>query len=113
MNANLNTYFGRHSEAVGCDSDSIRKKYLAKARKQELLSAVDSVIVWHVIFALKILGGIICAVSFFAILGMIEGGKLSAFSGILCTVLVTLLECICFIPIGKRPVAKGRGRSNN
>ena len=105
MNANINTYFEKTAKT---DSGSIRKAYLSRARKEAFFGAIDSAIIWYMILALKVIGGIVCAVSFFTILGKIELGTLSPIAGILCTVLVTLLECLCFIPIGQRPGKRKR-----
>ena len=104
MNANFNTYYGR----TKTDSDSIRRAYLARARKATVSGAIDSAVIWYVIFALKIICGAASAIGFFVILGMIEGGSLSPLSGILFTVLAALLECLCFVPIGQRPVSAKR-----
>ena len=106
MNANINTYFERRTATSANDSNYIRRAYLSRARKESFASAVDSALIWYMILALKIVGGIVCAVSFFTILGKIEVGALSPIAGILCTLLVTALECLCFVPIGKRPSGK-------
>jgi len=102
MNANFNTYY----KNTRTDSDSIRRAYLARTRKESASGVIDSTVIWYVIFSLKIACGIASAIGFFAILGMIDSGALSPFSGIFCTVLAALLECLCFVPIGQRPTAK-------
>lgn len=109
MNANLNTYFERTVSSAH-DSDSIRKAYLAKSRRAAFIDAVDSTFLWYIIFALKVIGSIVCAVSFFVILGRIELGSISPAAGIFAAAVVALLECLCFVPIGKRPTKKNRSR---
>ena len=108
MNANPGRYYNGEFSYSRYDSDSIRKAYLAKARKNAIAGAIDSAILWYVLFAMKIIGGIVCTISFFSILGMIESGTMSPIAGILCTVLVALLECLCFVPIGNRPTKRIR-----
>ena len=103
MNANVNTYFERRTASAINDSDAIRKAYLSRTRKESFFGAVDSAVIWYMIFALKVIGGIVCAASFFTVLGKIELGTLSPIAGILCTLLIAALECLCFVPIGKRP----------
>ena len=107
MNANINTYFER-SRATAQTSDSIRKAYLSNSRKAAWAGAIDSAVMWYIIVALKVIGGIICAVSFFTILGKVELGTLSPLAGIISALVVAPLECLCFIPIGKRPTKKSR-----
>lgn len=108
MNANLHTYYNRTRAAGAYDSDSIRKAYLAKARRRAIAEIADSRSVWTMIFALKIISGIICAIGFFSVIGLIEAGSISPLSGIFCTLLIALLESLCFIPMGKRPRAERR-----
>ena len=110
MNANINTYFERRTATAANDSDYIRRAYMSRARKDAFLGAIDSALIWYMILALKIIGGTVCAISFFAIIGKIEMGALSPVAGILCTVLVTMLECLCFVPIGKRPTKRNNMR---
>ena len=110
MNANLNTYLGKAKLTNDYDSDSIRRAYLSRSRKETLLGVIDSTVLWYVIFALKVICGVASAVGFFAILGMIENGAISPITGILFTVLAALLECLCFVPIGQRPTTGRRTR---
>ena len=103
MNAyysNTNTRRYTHSS-----SDAIRKAYISRTRKQAIASfvsslseSVDTKALKNLILALKIISGIVCAVSFFAVVGMIEAGTISSFSGILCTAVIAALESLCFIP---------------
>ena len=93
-----NTHIGRFTQT---DSDTIRKAYLASMRKQSILklfSFVDAKFIKNSILALKIISAIVCAVSFFAVVGMIENGSISMISGIICTLFIAALECLCFIP---------------
>ena len=84
------------------DSDAIRKAYLAHMRKQSVLKffAIDAKAIKNLIFALKIISALVCTISFFAVVGMMESGSISIFSGILCTLFIAALECLCFIPTG-------------
>lgn len=88
------------------DSDAIRRAYIAKTRKQSilnffssLLGEVDSKTFRNIIIAIKAISGLVCAISFFAVVGMIDSGSISVFSGIVCTVLIAALESLCFIPL--------------
>ena len=97
-----NTNTRRYTQS---SSDAIRKAYISRTRKQtvanliaSLSESIDSAALRAIIFALKVISGIVCAISFFAVVGMIETGSISAFSGILCTVVISVLECLCFIP---------------
>lgn len=108
MNANPGRYYNGEISYGRYDSDSIRKAYLNKARRNAIASVIDSTLLWYVLFAMKVIGGIVCAITFFSILGMIEAGAMSPVAGILCTVLVALLECLCFVPIGNRPTKRIR-----
>ena len=103
MNANPGRYYNDGLSHGRYDSDSIRKAYLNKARKNAIADVLDSSLLWYVLFAMKVIGGIVCAIVFFSVLGMIEAGSMTPAAGILCTVLAALLECLCFLPIGSRP----------
>lgn len=95
-----NTHIGRFTQN---DSDAIRKAYLANMRKQNILkifSFIDAKFIKSMILTLKILSTIVCAVSFLAVVGMIESGSISMLSGILCTLVIAALECLCFMPTG-------------
>ena len=102
-----NTNTRRYAQS---SSDAIRKAYITRTRKQtitrlisSLSESVDTKALKKLIFTLKVISGIVCAISFFAVFGMIEAGTISAFSGILCTAVIALLECLCFIPTAKVP----------
>ena len=110
MNANVNTYFERKSASVASDSDSIRRAYIARSRKEAFVGAADSALIWYLILALKAAVGLFCVISFFSILGKIELGTISPFAGILATLLIAGLECLCFVPLGKRPTKKSASR---
>lgn len=89
------------------NSDSIRKAFIANTRKRELASlltsllSIDSQTAMKLILALKIVGGIVCAVSFLTVLALIEAESISFTFGIVCTFLIAVLECLCFIPFQK------------
>ena len=102
-----NTNTRRYTQS---NSDAIRKAYISRTRKQtvarfisSLSESIDTQALKALVFALKVISGIVCAVSFFAVVGMIEEGTISAFSGILCTAVIAVLECLCFIPTSKAP----------
>ena len=103
----MNAYYtNTHTKRyVQNDSDAIRRAYLSNVRKQSVLrfiaslaESADTKVMQRLILALKIISGIVCAISFFAVVGMIEEGSISVLSGILCTVVIAALECLCFIP---------------
>ena len=88
------------------DSDAIRRAYIANSRKQSILNffaslfeEVDSKMLKKIIFAIKVVSGLVCAISFFAVIGMIDNGSISVFSGIVCTMFIAALESLCFIPV--------------
>lgn len=104
----MNAYFTSTNTKrfIARDSDAIRRAYIANTRKQSilrffsfLLDEVDSKAFRNIIFAIKAISGLICAISFFAVIGMIDRGSISVFFGIVCTVLIAALESLCFIPI--------------
>lgn len=106
-----NSGIGRRHES----SDSIRRAYLANSRKRavaefirSLSTAVDSRALLRLIMALRIIGGVVCAVGFFAVIGLIETNSISVAAGILCTALIALLECLCFIPVGSSRAGEER-----
>ena len=91
------------------DSDTIRKAYLANTRKKAIFDfinsfseCVDSKMLWNAILILKVVSGIICALGFMAVICLIEAGSLSTASGIVCTLIVAVIECLCFIPMGDK-----------
>ena len=91
---------------ISRDSDAIRRAYMANSRKQSILNFfaslfedIDSKALRNIIFAIKAVSGIVCAISFFAVIGMIDSGSISVFSGIVCTMLIAALESLCFIPV--------------
>ena len=88
------------------------RQYESKKKVEDMISSlasgISSKMIWSIIFALKIISGIVCAVSFFSVLGLIENGSLSPASGIACTLLIAVLECLCFVPMGNRPGSKGK-----
>ena len=111
----MNAYYTHTNTHTSQNSDAIRKAFLANSRKKKvedmissLASGISSKMIWSIIFALKIISGIVCAVSFFSVLGLIENGSLSPASGIACTLLIAVLECLCFVPMGNRPGSKGK-----
>ena len=98
-----NSGIGRRYES----SDSIRRAYIANSRKKAVMEfirslsvAVDSKALLRLIMSLRIIGGIVCAVGFFAVIGLIETNSISVAAGIFCTALIALLECLCFLPVG-------------
>lgn len=102
-----NTNTRRYSQS---NSDAIRKAYISRTRKQtvarfisSLSESIDTHALKALVFTLKVISGIVCAISFFAVVGMIEAGTISAFSGILCAAIIAALECLCFIPTAKAP----------
>ena len=97
-----NTHTRRYAQN---DSNAIRRAYLYNDRKQSVLRFINSLaesaetkVMQRIILALKIISGIVCAISFFAVVGMIEEGSISVISGILSTIVIAALECLCFIP---------------
>ena len=105
-----NTNTRRYAQS---NSDAIRKAYISRTRKQtianfisSLSESIDTKALKNLILALKIISGIVCAISFFAVVGMIEAGTISALSGILCTAVIAALECLCFIPVGSNTNTK-------
>ena len=93
-----NTHIGRFTQS---NSDAIRKTYLANMRKQSIMSFfsfIDAKLIKNLIFTFKIISAIVCAVSFFTIVALIETGSISMITGVLCTALIAVLECLCFIP---------------
>lgn len=97
-NTNIQKRYTQHN------SDMIRKAFIANTRKRELHSFISNLLsvepkaMLKIIFALKVIGGIVCAVSFFAVLALIEAGSISSASGVFCAILIAALECLCFIP---------------
>ena len=105
-----NTNTRRYAQS---NSDAIRKAYISRTRKQtiakfisSLSESVDTQILRALIIALKVISGIVCAISFFAVVGMIEAGTISAASGIFCTAVIAILECLCFVPTGSQSKIK-------
>ena len=100
----MNAYYTNSNTQKKYNSDMIRKAFIAKTRKRELHSFISNLLsielkaIFKIIFALKVIGGIVCAVSFFTVLSLIEAGSISSASGILCAILIAALECLCFIP---------------
>lgn len=106
----MNAYYTNNNTHTSANSDAIRKAFLSNSRKQKFVeiirsftSGIDSQTIWSIIFSFKIIGCIVCAISFFAVLGLIEVGSITPASGIFCAILISLLECLCFIPIGEKP----------
>lgn len=113
----MNAYYTHTNTRTSQNSDAIRKAFLANSRKKKvedmissLASGIGSKMIWNIIFALKVISGIVCAISFFSVLGLIENGSLSPASGIACSLLIAVLECLCFVPIGIRPESKSKHR---
>ena len=102
----MNAYYTNTKRFISRDSDAIRRAYLSNSRKQSVLNFiaslfedVDSKTLKNIIFAIKAISGLVCAISFFAVIGMIDSGSISVFSGIVCTLLIAALESLCFITI--------------
>ena len=110
MNANLNmnSYYNRQYQSSG----DIRRAYLTKSRKAEVLSFVRSALmnpkVWYTLFTIKLILASVCAIALFTVIGSIEAGTLSPIVGILTALVVAAIECLCFIPIGDRPIRSKR-----
>lgn len=102
-----NTNAGRR--LVHRDSDAIRRAYIASTRKKAIVdffesfaSGIDSAVLFNIILSFKIISGIVCGIGFLAVIGLIEAGTISFTAGIACTVIIALLECLCFIPMGNK-----------
>lgn len=108
MNANLNmnSYYNRQYPTSG----DIRRAYLANTRKAEIISTAKRTLknpkVWYTLFSIKVICAFICAIVLFTVIGSIEAGTLSPISGIITSLAVAAVECLCFIPIGERPQIK-------
>ena len=98
-----NTNTRRYTQS---NSDAIRKAYISKSRKQavtnfisSLSESIDTQALKSLVLALKIISGIVCAISFFAVVGMIEAGTISAVSVLRpnasCLSLCSLVVQIC------------------
>ena len=99
MNANLNMT-SKYNVRTYQSSSDIRRTYLASSRKLELanLLSLSTTFAKNLIFILKAILAIACAIAFFSVIGLIESGQITFFTGFVYTVLISLAECICFIP---------------
>ena len=91
------------------ESDAIRRAYLSNIRKNEALSfiksfsgEINSKAIYNLITILKVISGIICALGFFTVIGLMDAGSISIGGGIVSTVMIAILECLCFIPFGNK-----------
>lgn len=100
-NININSYYNRPLES----SMDIRRAYMANTRRREMRAFTSRLLanptVWTVLFALKIICGIACAIALFTIIGLTESGEISSLSGIFSAIIIAAFESLCFIPIGK------------
>ncbi len=107
MNANLNmnTYYNRPRSSA-----DIRREYIQNSRRREAIAFVKSALnnpkVWYTVFAIKTVFALASAIALFTVIGGIESGELSFFSGIVAALVVAAVECVCFIPTGERPKSK-------
>ena len=99
MNANLNMT-SKYNVRTYKSSSDIRRAYLASSRKLELekLFSISSAFAKNLVFALKAILAVACAIAFFSVIGLIESGEITFLTGFIYTVLISLAECLCFIP---------------
>ena len=104
-NININNYYTNQ-----ISSSDIRRAYIQSSRRRDAIAFIKSSLknptVWHTLFVIKIMLGLISAISLFAVMGSIESGELSFLSGIIAALVIAFVECLCFIPIGKRPKSR-------
>ena len=99
-----NTNIQRRYERT--DSDTIRRAYLANTRKKavanfisSLAESVDAMGLRKVLTTIKIISAVLCAIGFFTVICLMESSSISAFSGIVCTLIIAAIECLCFVPL--------------
>ena len=109
MNANLNMTSKYNARTYQSSSD-IRRAYLASSRKVELekLFSVSPAFAKNLVFALKAILALACAIAFFSVIGLIESGEITFFTGFIYTALISLAECLCFITFKSKNNVEGK-----